>query len=421
MTPFGYGASTTLARWLPPPSSKLAKSMRGRSKAAELWASWASIQRTDGPLIWVHGASVGEGLAAAPVVSRLRRELSNLQVVHTFSSPSAAAWPGGFVADQSGYVPIDRPSEVNVALEALNPSLLVFSRGDLWPELVSQASMRATPVAVLGGTVRHSSLRLKWPMRRFMAPVYARVNWLGAASREHAERWVRLGVDPAAVAITGDPRHDMVLERHTRLGVVKPLANWGKDRSVLVAGSTHQKDETVLTDALSRVANSRPEAALVIVPHDPTQEALDRCVSLARSRGLQPELWDASPAAHSTNCIVVGRQGVLADLFIVATIAYVGGGFRHGQLHSVAEPAAYAIPIVFGPEFSSSLDAPEILARGGAIALERRSPAARLAEVWKTWIENSWRATACGLRARAALQQGASATTVRELRRLLNT
>jgi len=411
----GYRFATKLANRLPLGHGKLAQSIAGRREAVQRWEKWASIERTDGPLVWVHAASVGEGLAAEPVIRRLRIAIPDIQIVHSFSSPSAFQWPGCFGADVSDYIPPDEPEAIQRVLEALQPSLVLFSRGDIWPELATQTATRDVPLAVSGAAVRPNSRRLRQPARTLLRQLNNSIAWLGAVSEMDAVRWTTIGVDPATVTVTGDPRHDQILERVPRLEPLSKLLEWLQAANVLVAGSSHPEDEIVVLDAFSLVLRSDPSARLIVVPHDTSPDSIEKAVAAGRDRGIAAVGWDGEAAIPDCPCLVVTATGVLADLYAVANIAYIGGGFKRGMLHSVAEPAAYAVPVIVGPRYSSAADAVALVDQGGASVLPRRPAAEHLSKIWLEWIHQPETRIATGLAARNSLQQGATASTVRAL------
>ena len=418
MSHLPYHLTTRLALKLPLPRGKLADSLRGRSRATERWLQWASTQRTNAPLLWVHGASVGEGLTAQPVVARVKSAIPGLQTVHTFSSPSAESWPQGFGTDRSDYVPPDEARHVARVLTALNPSLLVFSRGDLWPELVTQAQAANVPVAVIGGTVKPSSRRLSWPVRSLLGTMHRGLCWVGAASEADADRWVRLGVPSEAVTVTGDPRHDQIVERVSRLGAIQPLVAWARNREVLVAGSVDLVDGRVLLEAFTKVSRSHHPAGLILVPHDPSPRNLAGQVKLAAEYGIRLAVWDGGEINVETPCVLAATLGVLADVYLVAQLAYVGGGFHPGRLHAAAEPAAFAIPVIIGPKHRSSMDAQLLLQGRGAVSLPARTSSETCATIWGNWLSRPEIRIQTGLDARRALRQGAALATASALVRI---
>lgn len=418
MSHLPYRLTTHLALRLPLPRGKLADSVRGRQRATERWLQWASTQRTNGPLLWVHGASVGEGLTAQPVVARVKSAVPGLQTVHTFSSPSAESWPQGFGTDRSDYVPPDEPSRVARVLRALNPSLLVFSRGDLWPELVAQAEVADVPVAVIGGTVQPSSRRLSWPARSLLGTMHRGLCWVGAASEADADRWQRLGVPNEAVTVTGDPRHDQIVERVPRLEAIQPLVAWARNREVLVAGSVDRVDGRVLLEAFSRVSRSHHSAGFILVPHDPNRRSIAALVKLAARYQIRLAVWLGGEISAGASGVVAATLGLLADVYLMAQLAYVGGGFHAGQLHAVAEPAALGIPVIVGPKHRSSTDAQRLLQGGGAVSLPAKMSSETCATIWGDWLSRPEIRIQSGLNARRALQQGAARATASALVRI---
>ncbi len=275
MPSVAYHVGAHVVHRLPLSAGKLGESLAGRRGAADRWVTWARTARAGGPLVWVHAASVGEAQAAAPVIARLRRARPNTTCVLTASSPTLSRWPHRFGAARLDFVPLDEPNPMARVLEALRPSILVVSRGDLWPELVSQTFHRGIPVAVIAGAVRPSSRRLRWPARRIFASIVQKLSWIGAVAESDAVRWRALGARDV-VSVTGDPRHDAVLERCTIFEEIRSLVQWSRERSVIVAGSVEHSDQDILIEAYRRVSTRHSNAALLLVPHEPGEDTIQR-------------------------------------------------------------------------------------------------------------------------------------------------
>ncbi len=153
-----------------------------------------------------------------------------------------------------------------------------------------------------------------------------------------------------------------------------------------------------------------------MVPHEPS-EAL--CGQLARradaAAGLRAEMWVRGAIETDADVIVVGRRGILADLYLAGSLAYVGGGFRPGKLHAVAEPLAFGIPVVVGPCARSARECAQFLRAGAMIELTRTDPAAGLARAWES-LETG----ATALAGRRVLSGGGAPGSARALLRLLD-
>jgi 3-deoxy-D-manno-octulosonic-acid transferase len=414
-----YRTLARVAHRLPYPSSALRASLDGRRRAAERWRAWADTLRRTAPLVWVHGASVGELQSIEPVLARLRRAVPRVHIVLTHTSPSVAsvAVPPG--VDRRDFLPPDEPNHLVPVLDALRPTALVFSRGDLWPELVHQAAARHVPIVVVGGTVRAGSRRLRAPARWLLHSAHRAVTWLGAISEDDAGRWTRLGVRPDCVAVTGDPRHDQVLERIPQLGPGRALEAWARGLPVFVAGSTEPSDDHVLVDAVARLAGSEPTVRTLIVPHDASPRRVATLRTAFAARAISVEPWDGSRTPPDALVAIIGAQGLLADLYLGASVAYVGGGFREGRLHAVAEPAAMGIPVIVGNRWRDALDIGAMVAAGGATALPSQHAGLTLADTVERLVQSADERSRRGLAARALLSSGAATRSAEAILRLL--
>ncbi|MCE2422346.1 MAG: hypothetical protein J4G03_03415 [Gemmatimonadetes bacterium] len=336
-----------------------------------------------GDILWLHGASAGELLAAVPVVRALRRR-RKLRLLATAGSPSANVAFAALEPDFGGPPPLDCRRDCEKAFAAVRPGVLVLPRGDVWPSMVSAAVRRGVPVVITGGVVRSRSNRLRTPARQLLARSYARLSAVGAATAADAERLARLGVSPDVTVVTGDPAFDSVLASTAETAtdnVGGPLR--------LIAGSTWPEDEAALIaawDRLSRGASSRRQLQLVLVPHEPTRRAVAHLTLRLERAGHGCTLWSERPdvlagagaEARSAGVVVVDRVGILGDLYGSANMAYVGGGLpRKGRLglrglHNVLEPAAAGLPVVFGCRHDRE-DARGLEAAGGGFSVSGES------------------------------------------------
>src|SRR5205807_1362178 len=196
---------------------KLARGLDARRGVTQRLAAWAKSERDPGrPLVWVHAASVGEGLQAKPVLEALRAEAPSWQLAYTFFSPSAERLARTLPADVADYLPLDRPVDVAAVLDALKPTALVFSKLDVWPELTLAAARRGVKLGLISATVAPHSSRLRWPTRGWAEPAYRALDRIGTISEDDGRRLEQLGARRSALEVTGDTRYDSVAERAER-------------------------------------------------------------------------------------------------------------------------------------------------------------------------------------------------------------
>lgn len=387
-----YGAAQRILRAATPlvggGGSKLARGLAGRRHAARALEAWARTGRVrERPLVWVHAPSVGEGLQARAVLEALRARRPDLQAVYTHFSPSAAALARRMPADVAGYLPWDLRDEMAHVLDALSPDLVVFTKTEAWPVLVRESVRRGIPVALVGGTVPPGSGRSRWPARALLRSTWGSLTLVGAITEADAEGFGALGVEPLAVRVTGDPGIDSAADRAAS---ADPGAPWLKPlhadrRPTVVGGSTWPSDDEVLLPALRDVRGRVPTLRAVLAPHEPDEAhvraLLDR---LARDGWRADTLGEVERRddVRGVDVVVVDRVGVLAHLYSAGDVAYVGGGFHDAGLHSVLEPAAARLPVVFGPGHHNARAAGELLAAGGARCVGGADALVRTLEGW---------------------------------------
>lgn len=354
----------------------------------------------------MHAPSVGEGLQAKPVLERLRQTRPEVQLAYSWFSPSAERFAASLDVDFRDYLPFDTAADARSTLDALRPTALVFSKLDVWPALVHEAKARGVRLGLVSGTLASGSGRRRRIAAALLRDAYRSLDAVGAVSTDDAARLVELGVRSGAITVTGDTRYDQVWDRAERARTDGPLV--GKlrsDRPTLVAGSTWPSDENPLLAALSAVRLRHPRLRLIIAPHEPTAAHLSSIERWARRGQLRLARVDAAAPEHDV--LLVDRTGVLGDLYALADMAFVGGGFHSAGLHSVLEPAAFGVPVLFGPRFTNSRDATLLMAAGGGHTAQEAASLER-------WIEHMLAdpdaRTSAGVAARELVQRGRGAS-----------
>ncbi|MGQ0767509.1 MAG: 3-deoxy-D-manno-octulosonic acid transferase [Gemmatimonadota bacterium] len=412
-----YGAAGRIADGLtavaPAGDHKVIRSFAARRGALDHLETWAQSQRDPRrPLVWMHAPSVGEGLQARPVLSLLRARRPDVQLVYTHFSPSAERFAAGLDVDCAGYLPFDTAPNAQRLLAALRPTALVFAKLDVWPILCETAAVARVPVGLVSATLPESSARRSRAGVSLLKDAYRSLASVGAISADDADRLVQLGVDATRIAVTGDTRYDQVWERAAAADggheISSRIPGFNPDpRPTLVAGSTWPADEKVLLPAWSAVREQQPDARLVIAPHEPHTGHLDPIRRWVADRGLKlASLSEPDESKNSADVVLVDRLGVLGDLYWLGNIALVGGAFHGSGIHSVLEPAAFGVPVIFGPRHQNSRDPALLLAAGGAAAFTDAAAAAR---VITGWFADPATARAAGDRAREVVRQGLGA------------
>lgn len=293
-------------------------------------------------------------------------ERPDVQIAFTHFSPSAEKFAAQIGADFYGYLPFDTIKNARMALDALRPNLIVFSKLDVWPKLTQQAKKRGVKLALTSATLSPNSTRDTFIGRLLLGSAYKKLDVVGAIDSADAERLVRLGVPQQNMHVTGDLRYDQVWERAQKAGSSPIVGALKNERPTVVAGSTWPSDEKPLLNAWIKLKAVLPEARIIIAPHELEEKHLGSLESWARSNNLTHSRF-REVDAQNADVVIVDGYGVLADLYALADVAYVGGGFHRAGLHSLVEPAAFGVPILFGPRFEASRDAVLMKNEGGGM------------------------------------------------------
>lgn len=397
--------ASALARVAPATSShKLVATFAARRGALDRYRAFP--RDTTRPLLWMHAPSVGEGLQARPVLEMLRARQPATQLAYTWFSPSARAFAASLDVDFHDALPFDTTADMRAATRALAPTALVFSKLDVWPTLAREARARGTRLGLVSATLAASSSRRSGIAAALLRDAYGRLDCVGAVSTDDADRLVALGVPSRRVTVTGDTRYDQVWARAGAVDRASALlAPLRSDRPTLVAGSTWPADEAALLPAWAAVARRHPGIRLVIAPHEPTAAHLAPIEAWAADTGLRIARLGAVQAGDA-DVVLVDRLGVLGDLYDLAGLAFVGGGFHDAGLHSVLEPAAFGAPVLFGPRHGASRDARLLLDADAALALPSSSA---LESALESWARGDGQWLTAGRHARAVVHAGLGA------------
>ncbi len=394
-----------LVRAVPDGDSKFRRGLGARRGIVERYARWAAGARDPSrPLLWLHAPSVGEGLQALPVIELIRSRRPDVQIAYTFYSPSAETFARSLHADFVDYLPFDTFDDADAIIIALRPTALVFSKLDIWPALTERAAAARVPVGVISATLPESSGRRGLFARALLGDAYRSIDRVGAIDEKDGGRLREQGVRSDRISVTGDTRYDQVWSR-AQSRISPYVQSLHSARPTLVAGSTWPSDDEHLLAAWIRIRDKIPDARLVIAPHEVSRLHLQSLERWARTAALRLARIDGTDA-RDADVILVDRYGILGDLYALADVAYVGGGFQSAGLHSVLEPAAFGAPVLFGPRNEKSRDARRLVEAGGGAAVTGTADLSlRLAD----WLGSLPARDVAGSAARTMVQSGLGA------------
>lgn len=372
------------------------------------------------PSVWVHAVSVGEVLAAKPLLAALAQRGAGPLAVSTIT-------PGGFevasrVMEGRGpvvYFPLDLRACASRALAVLRPRLLLLMESELWPNVIRCAHARGIPVAVVNGRLSPRAFARYQGVKPWVRGMLGRVSLFLMQSQADADRLLALGVAAEKVRVVGSLKWDASLGARPEPSAVQALAARLGVKSadvVVVAGSTHRGEEAAVLDAFQALRGAHPGARLMLAPRHLERlaevEALlaHRGLAAARASRISGGDWQVG---------LVDAFGQLPLYYGLATAVFIGGSLiPHGGQNPL-EAASLGKPVVFGPSMHNfEAITHQLLAHHAARQAEDPRELARLLE---ELVLDPNEAQAMGRRAQALIEQfqGATRRTLEALAPLL--
>ena len=305
------------------------------------------------PLVWVHAVSVGEVVAAVPLVRALQQRWPDCRIHVTTMTPTGSERVRSLLGESVShcYAPWDLPFAVDRLRQLLKPALLIIMETELWPNTIHQLAASGVPVLLANGRMSARSARGYQRFAALTRPMLAQLSAVAAQSGPDAERFIALGARPDRVVETGSIKLDVTLDDTLRQRAAALKQQWfePRPRRIWVAASTHAGEETVILDALRQLDRQQTDGVLlVLVPRHP--ERFNRVVELCEQRGFNTLRFSSGALPDAATEVVVGdTMGDLNLLYGLADLALVGGSLIPRGGHNMLEPALWGLPIITGP------------------------------------------------------------------------
>ncbi|WP_299691064.1 lipid IV(A) 3-deoxy-D-manno-octulosonic acid transferase [Hydrocarboniphaga sp.] len=321
----------------------------------------------EGVAVWVHAVSVGESLAALPLIRELIARHGERSVWVTTTTPTGSARVIAALGERvrHSYAPYDLPGAVSRFLRRTAPRQVVVMETELWPNLFHQLGKLGIPLIVANARLSPRSMRGYSKVRGFAAATLAHCR-VAAQSPEDAERFKALGAQ--RVSVMGNIKFDQAVP-DAQLAAGSELRRRIGPRAVWIAASTHEGEEEALLKAHVELRRHQSDALLILVPRHP-----QRFDAAARSieRASLSYVRRSSNADPANAAVLLGdSMGEIFLYYAASDVAFVGGSLMPIGGHNVLEPAAIGLPVVFGPHMHNFLPARDLLIeRDAAIQVE---------------------------------------------------
>jgi len=365
--------------------------------------------------LWIRSISVGETFVALKLVRALRVVVPEVSVVLSVTTSTGYALASAEAADGlfPMYNPVDSQSAVRRTLDLIRPIGLVLVEGEIWPNLMADCDARGIPVMLANARLSPRSAGRFAKSKRWVAPFFQLLDWVGIPDEEDRARWEAVGVASKRLHLTGSIKFDQTAKVASRVPELRQLlskSGMPEDAPLWVAGSTHDGEEVLLVKCLKRLRLRYPTLRLAIAPrHVERVPAL-----LAELEALQVSvvLRSALPSAAPWEVLLVDTTGELTDWYALASVTFVGKSLTASGGQNPVEPALAGKAVIFGPHMENFEAVVRLLlAAEGAVQVADESA---LEEAVSALLEDPRRCEALGGNAIHALgsHQGATDRTV---------
>lgn len=311
------------------------------------------VEAFDEPVIWVHAVSVGETIAAAPLVKALLRRNPDIPILMTAMTPTGSARARALFGDRVHYAfsPYDTPGAVRRFVGRVRPRALVIMETELWPNMIALSRQREVPIFLINARLSSRSARGYERVASLVRPLLCSISWIAAQAEEDAGRFLRIGATPESVSVTGSIKFDVEVSDEVRAESSGLRAALGADRPVWIAASTHDGEDRQILEAHQQILEHFPNALLMIVPRHP--ERFDDVARLIDAMGLslvrRSQSGSDGGGKVGSEVYLGDTMGELLMLYGASDVAFVGGSLIERGGHNPLEPAAWGIPVVSGP------------------------------------------------------------------------
>ena len=321
--------------------------------------------------VWVHALSVGEVLSAVPLVKALGRACGIANIVFSASTLTGFNIAGKRLKNHVRdiiYYPYDWIGSVKRTVGAVNPGLVVIVESDIWPNFLSEMNRRNVPTLLVNARLSPRSFRGYRCLKGFSRWMFSAFSEICTQSATDAGRFRNLGISGTKISVTGNVKFDPEREpeKNRYAAPPDPLGRSLGERPVMVAGSTHDGEEMLLCEAFAALKREFSDLVLIVAPRDPARAGA--VCRLFRQAGFAAGVMrhpDGPDTANRSEVLVVDTMGVLARLYGLSDVAFVGGSLVPAGGHNPLEPAAASKPLLFGPDMSDFSEIARWLRSGG--------------------------------------------------------
>lgn len=329
---------------------------KGRKQPAyrkRLWERYGVYDETEKPKakgVIIHAASVGEVIAATPLIKEIGKKYPNLPLIVTTVTPTGSERVNAAFSNSVShfYLPYDLPDAVERFLNFVDPKLMIVIETELWPNLIRKVNLRNIPFIIANARLSPRSARRYGWVRQSIKDMLNQISLIMAQDEVSKERYLALGYKAEKMVNTGNLKFDLEITSELRQSVLETKTALNlNERPIWIAGSTHEGEEKLILDTHKLLLQDYPNLVLILVPRHPERFSIvELLIEKSELNYVKRSL--NQPLDSNTQVLLGDTMGEMMLLYGMSNIAFVGGSLvKHGG-HNPLEPIAFNIPVISG-------------------------------------------------------------------------
>ncbi|OCH52772.1 lipid IV(A) 3-deoxy-D-manno-octulosonic acid transferase [Vibrio sp. ZF57] len=304
--------------------------------------------------IWIHAVSVGESIAAVPLIKALKAQSPSLSILVTTTTSTGAeqiAKLGNLVEHR--YMPIDFDFAINAFIKVIQPSQMLIIETELWPNTLYCVNKSNIPVTVVNARLSEKSYKNYLKIRPLFTQISSNINTILCQANQDAERFEKLGVNPEKLVVTGSLKFDVHINNDIKEKGAQLRAMIGVNKPVWIAASTHNGEDDIVLSAHKKILELEKNAVLILVPRHP--ERFETVYQLAQNANFHVTRHSEckNKTVQETSIYLGDTMGEMLEFLSASDICFMGGSLVGDKVggHNLLEPTATGIPSLIGPSY----------------------------------------------------------------------
>jgi 3-deoxy-D-manno-octulosonic-acid transferase len=349
------------------------KSIKTPSYIERLQERFGFFENPVDKCIWIHAVSVGETIAATPLIRACLKIYPDLPIVLTSTTPTGYAQAKMLFSAKEvkcGYMPYDLPGSIHRFLNRINPHIAIFMETELWPNILHTCRKRNIPSLLANARLSERSAKAYRGLGPLAREMFASLTHIAAQAEPDALRFIQLGAATKHVSICGNLKFDMPVPNHIYEQSKLLREALGENRPIWIAGSTHEGEEELMLKCYAKLRYQLPKLLLILVPRHP--ERFRSVESLCKKFNFSiVSRSSGEPILDTTQIYLGDTMGELMLLYSAADLAFVGGSFVKVGGHNLLEPAALGKAVLSGPFLFNFLTISKELSNNKALLIAK--------------------------------------------------